>query len=607
MTRFPPTSKPLTNTPYLTESPLTFEIKSGLDKSIRSAYDILTRISDKPEKDLPNNIVGELTLKLLAVQRSFVSGSGHINSLSARQDLWRLQSSLKQNRYAGLHDQAESFAVFVRMQDMSRIKELSQRLADSSSDITTPEMAEIQAIAQHSPSGPAQSLARSFLRPQTSSQTQSPTPRNSAEYSWQHTPFEPLQPAAARGATSLTRIEVEEITSPSPLPATRGIERSFIAPVETRKLKLIPELYSRLSVAELQLPYTLRVRKLECDHGATYYMSQTRSMGGFGKFRRGVNQDGVPVGLKEVRLKGDSKRGINPKTNRPYTYPTRLDDLAKEVALIRALGGRMKLLDLVTLDYKVYIVLTNMAGSLEDAMPHIPIRSIRGVSRSVTAQTARAMTDMHGKEHLHGDLKQSNIVLDHDGAVVVVDFGKGAEIDETGQSLETQMGTYPSPGMATATEVTAAADVWALAVMWIMSHNVNWGRWFQYNPSESYRIDQAMAIAKFYYSVLDRDTGKIDMTRIDPEDGAFGPMFSHLRAKDFKGTELAIEMLNPSEKNRMKMQEVATRWQALADEVPEVAQRSAETLKQAAALIADAKITQALQSVREWDLAHQKP
>jgi hypothetical protein len=554
--------------------------QSSMNQDIHALVKTLSHFAAQSPEAIPFHVIQGLSLKLQRVQRSVASGSYQLDPAVLRHDISLLQSTLKQCRHVDLQQSAQLFDPF-----------LSQQAAVQSPQSQAPNS------WQQTPPQVYRPAAADELSEQMASL---------ALNSWQQTPPLMQRPAVA-GTQALGQVQAQTRPAPkiSNLARTQATSTTFKAPVITRKLKVVPELWSRMSVAQMNLPQELKVRKIECDHGATYWVSQTRAAGSFGKYRRGVDQDGRPVGLKELRMAGAEKAGINPRTNQPYTYPTSAADLSEEIELIRHLGGRIKLHDIITIGSKVYLVQSDMAGSLAAAIPTIPICYKFGVARLLMAQCAQQMAQMHASGFVHADFKSGNVLLDHDGSAVVIDFGKTTQLKPNGRAVKLQMGTYPSPLMATQVAVTAGVDVWALAVMFAMFHAPQSAHSFGFQASGEARMAQAQYFAAFYDQLKNPNTGRIDMERLHPDQGDMAFLFDFLRKIDVKGTQLVLEMLDPDDRTRVSMPDVAKHWHALATEYNGLAQQSTLALAHAAQAIGDTRITQALQSVREYDLQQQ--
>lgn len=90
--------------------------------------------------------------------------------------------------------------------------------------------------------------------------------------------------------------------------------------------------------------------------------------------------------------------------------------------------------------------------------------------RAALAQLVTGVIALHGHHIIHRDLKPPNVMVTHDGRVVVLDFGLVLELDSVGflsRTTDKVAGTptYMAPEQAAAGNVTAASDWYAVGVM----------------------------------------------------------------------------------------------------------------------------------------------
>jgi serine/threonine protein kinase len=152
------------------------------------------------------------------------------------------------------------------------------------------------------------------------------------------------------------------------------------------------------------------------------------------------------------------------------------DRFRREGDLLRQLvhPGIARLLDTgVSADGQHYLVLEHIAGLPIDEYAQRAALSVRG-RVALMRQVLSAVAFAHANSIVHRDLKPSNILVTHDGAAKVLDFGIGKALDATGEArrtLLTARGGLPlTPGYAAPEQlrgeaVSAATDVYSLGVV----------------------------------------------------------------------------------------------------------------------------------------------
>lgn len=86
----------------------------------------------------------------------------------------------------------------------------------------------------------------------------------------------------------------------------------------------------------------------------------------------------------------------------------------------------------------------------------------------LTRELLLGLEYLHKKLHLiHRDIKPQNILLSHEGAVKITDFGVSGEIASTAAFAKTFVGTinYMSPSRIKGNEHSAKSDIWSLGLV----------------------------------------------------------------------------------------------------------------------------------------------
>jgi len=87
--------------------------------------------------------------------------------------------------------------------------------------------------------------------------------------------------------------------------------------------------------------------------------------------------------------------------------------------------------------------------------------------RAALAQVADGLSALHQTHQVHRDVKPSNILVEDDGRVVLLDFGLVAEMSNRGDAMELRGGTpgYMAPEQRAGAAIGPAADWYAVGVM----------------------------------------------------------------------------------------------------------------------------------------------
>src|SRR5439155_1683966 len=87
--------------------------------------------------------------------------------------------------------------------------------------------------------------------------------------------------------------------------------------------------------------------------------------------------------------------------------------------------------------------------------------------RAALAQVADGLSALHQTHQVHRDVKPSNILVEADGRVVLLDFGLVAGMSGPGDAVASRSGTpsYMAPEQRTGGAIGPAADWYAVGVM----------------------------------------------------------------------------------------------------------------------------------------------
>jgi tRNA A-37 threonylcarbamoyl transferase component Bud32 len=190
-----------------------------------------------------------------------------------------------------------------------------------------------------------------------------------------------------------------------------------------------------------------------------YRLGDVLGRGGMGTVWRAEDETlGRTVAVKELRFPSaideDEKRRLITRTLRE----------AKAIARIRN-NGAVTVFDVVDEDNRPWIVMELIEGkSLAEA-----IREDGVLTPKRAAEVGLAILDVlrsaHSEGILHRDVKPSNVLIDHDGRVVLTDFGIAqVEGDPSITSTGMLVGapSYISPERARGHKPGPAADLWSL-------------------------------------------------------------------------------------------------------------------------------------------------
>jgi serine/threonine protein kinase len=107
-------------------------------------------------------------------------------------------------------------------------------------------------------------------------------------------------------------------------------------------------------------------------------------------------------------------------------------------------------------------------AAYKEASEPMPLSEIQLVLK----QVVEGLMTLHAQGVVHRDLKPSNLLVGQDGGVKVADFGLAKQVGGEQSTFLTRTGTfagtmyYMAPEQAEGMDITPAADVYALGVIW---------------------------------------------------------------------------------------------------------------------------------------------
>ncbi len=194
-----------------------------------------------------------------------------------------------------------------------------------------------------------------------------------------------------------------------------------------------------------------------------YQVGEPLGEGGFGQVFSGWDSRlERSVALKFLRRAGTRSDLVRDRSLRE----ARLAAWARHPALVAVY-------DLVSTPEEAVIVMERVSGrTLKQRMREGAITLSETLS--ILRQAAEALSALHAQGMAHGDLKPSNLMIEHDGRLRVLDFGLAAHIDSAaaadapdGGHRDTVLGTpaYMSPERLQGAPSSSASDIYALGVV----------------------------------------------------------------------------------------------------------------------------------------------
>jgi serine/threonine protein kinase len=147
-----------------------------------------------------------------------------------------------------------------------------------------------------------------------------------------------------------------------------------------------------------------------------------------------------------------------------------IENIAAEINIIRDLDSPfiVKYLGCFFIKPTLHIVMEFCeAGSLADVMRLRQKTMTEEEIAAVLAGTLGGLKYMHGKLHIHRDIKAGNVLLSADGSVKLADFGVAGQLSETTQKRKTVIGSpfWMAPEVIQEIGHDSQADLWSTGIL----------------------------------------------------------------------------------------------------------------------------------------------
>ncbi|MCP4516003.1 MAG: serine/threonine protein kinase, partial [Delftia sp.] len=186
-----------------------------------------------------------------------------------------------------------------------------------------------------------------------------------------------------------------------------------------------------------------------------YRLEKPLGQGGMGLVYRGTDtQTAQPVAIKQLRPEAIA------------SDPDMVERFTREAQALRDLD-HPNIVKVLAADQHYLVMEFVSGGSLRDALER-QVRLSAAHTLEIALDLADALTRAHRLGIIHRDIKPANVLLTHDGAPLLTDFGialltHSARLTQTGAAMGTIH--YLSPEACQGQVADARADIWSLGVM----------------------------------------------------------------------------------------------------------------------------------------------
>lgn len=290
----------------------------------------------------------------------------------------------------------------------------------------------------------------------------------------------------------------------------------------------------------ITLPQGMRkVVELRNPQGHRYFGCGRAGGGTYGQWTYLVDEAGKELGAKIFRLNGDKGSDAESAERAAATRLKTNLSIDKEIRNIFKHSRSLEVLDDFEVKDKRYVVMTAKPGCLANVVAGVSdLRKRRAAIRYAAAAVARHLAEMDARGSMHGDVKETNVLVDGKGGVELCDFGSVRDLvpgDPDAPVIKDTVGTYSPPERP----YGRSGDVWALgASIASLSHGNAGGTnifcWKEfYEPDASFRA---------WRQKLVRHGGRLDLSAM-PGGSTWSERFRDFAASDPVACERRIRSL----------------------------------------------------------------